>query len=280
MQLCRRPAGRCRCFHYNLPTRARPGRRPRPSAATLRLMIASQEELDWRCYRLYGLCCRPTATVRPTSTTARGRARASAPSRSCWPAAWLRARRRPTWFERHGSTPITEIPSHWPEDYRQVVQRRIDLIERDRNIGLIERPSTSAAGTRRHGNRSGAGRAARLAAGPAGIASLLAAPGRRRHATPQLTSTSRLADVAGATPSSCRLAALYAGHADFRPEPSSSPTWSPRSRALPAGAALHRHRPAQTRPVGRHLGPAAARRRRRRRRQDPGAAQVPEARTS
>jgi hypothetical protein len=45
-----------------------------------------------------------------------------------------------TWFERHGSKPITELPSHWPDDYRELVQRRIDLIERDRYIGLVERP--------------------------------------------------------------------------------------------------------------------------------------------
>ena len=44
------------------------------------------------------------------------------------------------WFARHRSTPITEIPAHWPEAYRQVVARRIEVIERDRNIGLIERP--------------------------------------------------------------------------------------------------------------------------------------------
>jgi hypothetical protein len=50
--------------------------------------------------------------------------------------------RRPDWFERHGSTPITEIPAHWPADYRAGrVQRRIDADRvRDRNIGLIERP--------------------------------------------------------------------------------------------------------------------------------------------
>jgi len=45
-----------------------------------------------------------------------------------------------TWFERHGSTPITEIPAEWPEDYRRLVERRIELIETDRNIGLIEQP--------------------------------------------------------------------------------------------------------------------------------------------
>ena len=39
-----------------------------------------------------------------------------------------------TWFERHGSTPITEIPAEWPEDYRRLVERRIVLIETNPNI--------------------------------------------------------------------------------------------------------------------------------------------------
>jgi hypothetical protein len=37
--------------------------------------------------------------------------------------------------------PATEIPVEWPESYRSVVQRRIDLIESDRNIGLLEQPN-------------------------------------------------------------------------------------------------------------------------------------------
>jgi hypothetical protein len=45
-----------------------------------------------------------------------------------------------TWFERHGSKPITEIPIHWPADYQKLVERRIELIENDTNIGLIEKP--------------------------------------------------------------------------------------------------------------------------------------------
>ena len=44
------------------------------------------------------------------------------------------------WFARHGSTPITELPAHWPAEYRALVERRIEVIESDRNIGLIERP--------------------------------------------------------------------------------------------------------------------------------------------
>jgi hypothetical protein len=44
------------------------------------------------------------------------------------------------WFERHGSTPITKLPAHWPESYRQVVQRRIELIASNPEIALIEQP--------------------------------------------------------------------------------------------------------------------------------------------
>ncbi|MGI8814387.1 MAG: DUF7008 domain-containing protein [Pseudonocardia sp.] len=32
------------------------------------------------------------------------------------------------WFARHGSTPITELPSHWPHPYQRTIQARIDLM--------------------------------------------------------------------------------------------------------------------------------------------------------
>ncbi|WP_374212929.1 DUF7008 domain-containing protein [Frankia sp. CiP3] len=37
--------------------------------------------------------------------------------------------RNTTWFSRHGSTPITEIPKRWPAAYRGVVAHRVDAIE-------------------------------------------------------------------------------------------------------------------------------------------------------
>ena len=45
-----------------------------------------------------------------------------------------------TWFTRHGSTPTTELPAHWPDDYRALVERRIELIHSARFIGLLEKP--------------------------------------------------------------------------------------------------------------------------------------------
>jgi hypothetical protein len=44
------------------------------------------------------------------------------------------------WFNRHRSTPITEIPSHWPAEHRALVQRRLAKIETDPYLHLIERP--------------------------------------------------------------------------------------------------------------------------------------------
>ena len=43
-----------------------------------------------------------------------------------------------TWFTRHGSTPITDIPANWPAAYQDLIRRRIKLIESDKTIALIE----------------------------------------------------------------------------------------------------------------------------------------------
>jgi hypothetical protein len=98
-------------------------------------MIALQEELDWRCYRLYGLTDQPLEYSDPPGLALGERAFEIVLARRV-----ASGDEQSTWFERHGSTPITELPRHWPDDYRAMVERRIALIESDRNIGLIERP--------------------------------------------------------------------------------------------------------------------------------------------
>ena len=47
-----------------------------------------------------------------------------------------------TWFTHHNHnyTPITEIPAHWPTAYRDLVQRRLDLIATNPSIRLLEKP--------------------------------------------------------------------------------------------------------------------------------------------
>jgi SAM-dependent methyltransferase len=99
-------------------------------------MIALQEELDWRCYRLYGLIDGDlTYGHEPPSIPLGQRAFEIVMARRM-----AAGELETTWFDRHGSTPITQLPAEWPEDYRRLVEQRIALIENDRNIGLIEQP--------------------------------------------------------------------------------------------------------------------------------------------
>lgn len=107
----------------------------RRSESLLQRMCALQEELDWECYELYGLLDDAPCCDDPPSIQLGQRAFEIVLARKM-----EAGEEETTWFARHNSTPMTEIPAEWPEEYKQVVQRRIELIESDRNIGLIERP--------------------------------------------------------------------------------------------------------------------------------------------
>lgn len=175
-------------------------------------MIALQEELDWRCYELYGLAPESKGTVafmRGVPPEVRFGERAFEIVLARRAAA---GRETTTWFERHGSAPVTDIPPHWPEDYRQVVQRRIDLIECDRSIALIERPEY-----KRRWN-SPAWEDLEHAALRDWLLSRLEA----RHLwpasyerPPQLTTVKRLADAVRNDLGFMQIAELYAGHSGF-----------------------------------------------------------------
>ncbi|NMR20264.1 BREX-2 system adenine-specific DNA-methyltransferase PglX [Cellulomonas fimi] len=99
-------------------------------------MIYEQEELDWNAYRLYGLVD-DDLTYPGALDTLRFGERA-------FEIALARAMEAGTdetvWFERHGSTPITDFPAQWPADYRDVVKRRLAAIESNPHIRLLERP--------------------------------------------------------------------------------------------------------------------------------------------
>lgn len=109
----------------------------------LQRMIALQEELDWLVYRAYGLL---------EDTEAENAPAADAPPINLGERAFeiVMARKmeagtlQTEWFRRHGSTPITKTPAHWPEAYRKVVEHRIALIEagpkQNKDIALIEQP--------------------------------------------------------------------------------------------------------------------------------------------
>lgn len=100
-------------------------------------MVALQEELDWEVYSLYGLLDdEMTAPAEVVPELKLGeRAFEIVLARKM-----ARGEAETQWFVRHGSTPITELPEHWSAEYKAVVEKRIALIETDRNIGLIERP--------------------------------------------------------------------------------------------------------------------------------------------
>jgi hypothetical protein len=112
-----------------------------------------------------------------------------------------------TWFERHRSKPITEIPAHWPEDYRQLVGRRIALIEQDRNIGLIERPEYK----RRWNQEPWEDQEQRALRG--WLLDRLETPAYWPDL--ELQTTRRLADRAGRDTDFMRVAEIYRSHPDF-----------------------------------------------------------------
>jgi len=104
--------------------------------ATRCRQIALQEELDWQSYSLYGLLPEPLTSSAPPPPIPLGeRAFEIALARRVAAGATTT-----TWFERHGSTPVTEIRSEWPADYRALVQKRLDAIATLPSIRLIEQP--------------------------------------------------------------------------------------------------------------------------------------------
>jgi hypothetical protein len=83
------------------------------TAALLGSMIALQEELDWRCYVLYGItdealcyCDADGQQLGPPAITLGQRAFEIVMARKM-----VVGELETTWFERHSSTPITEMPA-------------------------------------------------------------------------------------------------------------------------------------------------------------------------
>lgn len=99
-------------------------------------MVAGQDELDWWSYRAYGLLDDELAFAGEPPGIAPGERAFEIVLARRIAAGEVESR----WFERHGSTPITEVPSHWPADYRALVERRIERIESNDWINLLERP--------------------------------------------------------------------------------------------------------------------------------------------
>ncbi len=105
----------------------------------LACMRGLQEELDWLVYEAYGLIPPGAGRVLPPEQvpllTLGHRPFEIAMARQV-----AAGELETAWFERHGSTPTTEIPDCYPPEYRERVQARLDLIASVHEIGLIEQP--------------------------------------------------------------------------------------------------------------------------------------------
>lgn len=100
-------------------------------------MIALQEELDWECYRLYGLIDEDLTYGGEVPPGIRFGERAFEMVMGSRMAA---GELETTWFQRHGAEPIVEPRADWPDAYRDLVARRIEAIATIPEIALIEQP--------------------------------------------------------------------------------------------------------------------------------------------
>ncbi|MFW6114161.1 MAG: BREX-2 system adenine-specific DNA-methyltransferase PglX, partial [bacterium] len=172
-------------------------------------MIALQEELDRRCYQLYGLL--------EEDLVYEGE---ELPKLDLGQRAFeiVMARRmekgelETSWFQRHGSKPITDIPQYWPEAYRQLVERRIELIQNNKAIGLIEKPEYK----RRWNTEPWESQQQRALRNWLldRLESKRYWPDAARQ-EPRLRSVAELADQASGDPELMEVGALYRGRQDF-----------------------------------------------------------------
>ncbi|MFE2743395.1 BREX-2 system adenine-specific DNA-methyltransferase PglX [Streptomyces scopuliridis] len=100
-------------------------------------MIALQEELDWQVYSLYKL---HSQDLRAPESEVPELALGERAFEIVLARQVEKGEASGEWFKRHNSTPITEIPDHWSAPYKAIVQKRIDVIESSRAIGMVERP--------------------------------------------------------------------------------------------------------------------------------------------
>jgi hypothetical protein len=115
------------------------------SSSHRRKLIAWQEELDWQAYEAYGLIESADKVSLPEGEAVDmvydfGLELGERSFEIVLARRIVAGEAQSTWFERHGSTPITKLPSHWPPTYRELIERRIQRIESDPNIRLIEQP--------------------------------------------------------------------------------------------------------------------------------------------
>ena len=171
-------------------------------------MIALQEELDWQCYGLYGLLTDDHQHLGDDKLEVQLGERAF---EIVMARQMAKGQLKTAWFDRHGSTPITELPSSWPVDYRNLVERRIKVIETNKEIALIEKPEY-----KRRWNSELWEEQEQRALKNWLLDRLETAKYRKGSKDrPELTTTAQMADVASADADFLQVAAIYRGRPDF-----------------------------------------------------------------
>jgi hypothetical protein len=177
----------------------------RTEAAFIRgRLIALQEELDWQCYEFYGLLA---DDLRYTGDDLPELALGQRAFEIVMARQMAKGELQTTWFDRHGSKPITELPNHWSIAYAKLVERRIKLIETNKEIGLIERPEYK----RRWNTEPWEEQEQRALKNWL----LDRLEDKRYWPRVELHSTAQLADLASSDPEFMQVAALYRGRHDF-----------------------------------------------------------------
>ncbi|MDA2806631.1 BREX-2 system adenine-specific DNA-methyltransferase PglX [Nocardiopsis suaedae] len=105
-------------------------------------MIALQEELDWLNYGSYGVLVSEGDLDGVVSKTEQmpGVKPGERAFEIILARKMFRGEASSVWFARHGADLVTEIPNHWPDSYKRVIEKRIEVIESNDLIRLLERP--------------------------------------------------------------------------------------------------------------------------------------------
>lgn len=178
------------------------------SSKLRRMMITLQEELDWECYQHYGVL---TEDLRYGSDNLPELALGQRAFEIVMAQQMAKGELETAWFERHDSTPITELPSHWPDAYRKLVERRIKVIETNKEIALIEKPEYK----RRWNAEPWEAQEQRALKNWLLDRLETTKYTKGTKESPELTTTAQMADVASVDAEFLQVAALYRGRPDF-----------------------------------------------------------------
>jgi len=170
-------------------------------------MIALQEELDWQCYQIYGVLSDVSDELHYLGNDLPELTLGQRAFEIVMARQMVNGDLQTSWFERHGSHPITELPTHWPVAYRKLVERRIKLIETNKEIGLIEKPEY-----KRRWNVESWEQQEKQALRNWLLHWL---ENKCHGSTPELTTAARLGDKASGNAEFMQVAALFRGRPDF-----------------------------------------------------------------